>query len=216
MRLSPGERCAFVPEAGWVDTDAAHQATLLLAERAGARLARERVGTLGGLASFDLVVVAAGGWACSLAGVKARPTLQTSAYVRGRYDGPVWIEGFGAELYGFPNAPGAEEFKVGCHAEGPPADMESAERPTDPGQLALLTELAARRFGLPPEAVGGAFACVYTRSEGGRFQIGWADRRTIVVSACSGHGYKFAPWVGRLVAGMAAGTMEPPKEFALQ
>lgn len=216
MRLADDERAAFVPEAGWVDTDAALQATLSLAERAGAQFVRERVGALGELGSFDLVVVTAGGWAVGLAGVRARPTLQTSAYLRGHYDGPVWIEGFGAEMYGFPNAPGEDAFKVGYHAEGPAADMGASDRPTDPGQTAAIVELAARRFGLPADAVGEPFACVYTRSEGDRFQIGWSDRRTIVVSPCSGHGYKFAPWVGRLVAGIAAGTAEPPPEFALQ
>lgn len=216
MRLAPGERAVLVPEAGWADTTAALEASWGLAERAGARLVRRKVGSLDELSAFDRVVVAAGAWAPRLAGLRARPTLQTSAYVEGRYEGPVWIEGFGAELYGFPNAPGDGAFKVGFHAEGPEADPEARGRPVDPRQLEALGELAERRFGIPASRLGRAFACIYTRTEGSWFQAGWADRRTLVLSVCSGHGYKFAPWAGRLAARMLDGLEDPPEEFALR
>lgn len=215
LKLSGDEAAVVTPEAGWVSTERALQGTIALARRAGANVIHHKVETLSELDAFDLCVVAAGAWTGSLLGLRLRPTMQSSAYIRGRYTGPVWIEGFGTEVYGFPNEAGANSFKVGYHAAGPEVDPTQPGRPVDHRQIEALVERVQARFGIESPVVEGSFACIYTRTADERFRIGFLDRRTIVVSACSGHGYKFAPWIGQLVCGMAEGRAEPPGEFAL-
>lgn len=215
MSLSADETAILTPEAGWVSTVQALTGTLMLARRAGTSFVHQKVETVRELDDFDLRVFATGAWAGRLLGLRLVPTLQTSAYIRGRYEGPVWIEGFGPELYGFPNEPGSDAFKIGFHATGPEANLESTVRPVQNDQLATLVELAKQRFMIQEPEVASAFSCIYTRTRDERFRIGFLEPGTIVVSACSGHGYKFAPWIGRLVSRMATGEVQPPPEFAI-
>jgi sarcosine oxidase len=37
------------------------------------------------------------------------------------------------------------------------------------------------------------------------FRMGWIDERNLLVSPCSGHGFKFAPWIGHYVADLVEG-----------
>lgn len=215
MTLSDGEAAVLTPEAGWVSTQNALDGTLALARAAGAKVIQHKVDTVEDLREFDLRVVAAGAWAGRLLNLRLRPTLQTSAYFQGRYEGPVWIEGFGNEIYGFPNEPGADCFKVGFHTAGPDADLGATERLVQQDQVAALQVVAGRRFQLDQSPIRSTFSCIYTRTLDERFRIGFLEPRTIVVSACSGHGYKFAPWIGRLVSRMASGKEQPPPEFDL-
>ncbi|MGE0000718.1 MAG: FAD-dependent oxidoreductase [Fimbriimonadaceae bacterium] len=215
MVLSNGEAAVLTPGAGWVSTQNALDGTLALARAAGAELIHHKVGNLEELRDFDHRVITAGPWAGTFLNLRLRPTLQTSAYFQGHYEGPVWIEGFGHEVYGFPNEPGSDCFKVGFHTAGPDADLGSADRLVQEAQVAALIDVARRRFQMDQPTVRSTFSCIYTRTLDERFRIGLLEPGTIVVSACSGHGYKFAPWVGRLVSRMAIGKEQPPPEFDL-
>ncbi len=68
--------------------------------------------------------------------------------------------------------------------------------------------------GLDVEPVEAA-ACLYTMTEDKRFVVGpLADApHVIAVSACSGHGFKFGPAVGDLVADLCEGVPREDAEF---
>ena len=42
--------------------------------------------------------------------------------------------------------------------------------------------------------------CLYTNTPDRHFLIDWTSDRVLLVSACSGHGFKFAPAIGELAA----------------
>ena len=57
--------------------------------------------------------------------------------------------------------------------------------------------------------------CLYTNTPDRHFALGPlpADERIVVVSACSGHGFKFAPAIGEAAAALALRT-EPSVDVA--
>nr|MDQ2862001.1 FAD-dependent oxidoreductase [Pseudomonadota bacterium] len=66
------------------------------------------------------------------------------------------------------------------------------------------------------EGLGDAWlksvACLYTLAPDSRFLIGPDPERecTIVISACSGHGFKHSPAIGEAVAALALDGAAPP------
>lgn len=124
----------------------------------------------------------------------------------------------GAVLYTLPDM--GHGLKAGLHHGGrelvvndplqsldaPPADADDARlRP-------LLDEW------LPGSAPGDSCSvtCLYTNTPDSHFVIDRhpAHANVIVVSACSGHGFKFAPAVGELAADLVDGEAEPLTLFA--
>lgn len=63
--------------------------------------------------------------------------------------------------------------------------------------------------GLVPEPYAET-TCIFTNTPGEDFVVDGVDGLTIA-SACSGHGAKFAPLLGRIVADTALGTSAPAK-----
>ena len=51
--------------------------------------------------------------------------------------------------------------------------------------------------------------CLYTTTPGEDFRIGRLESKGFFASACSGHGFKLGPWVGRLLANMVEGKDAP-------
>ncbi|MFN3961801.1 MAG: hypothetical protein ACK4NQ_02350, partial [Fimbriimonadaceae bacterium] len=47
--------------------------------------------------------------------------------------------------------------------------------------------------------------CLYTNAKDDAFRIFWLSERELVVAACSGHAFKFGPWLGRFVADVLEG-----------
>ena len=64
-----------------------------------------------------------------------------------------------------------------------------------------------------------AATCLYTNTPDGHFAIGFLPDNpdTLVVSPCSGHGFKFAPVVGEIVADLVTDgrTAHPIELFRL-
>ena len=156
------------------------------------------------------VVLAAGGWIGELA-VQAgmplplQPTLQTAVHIALAHapvgSVPTIVEqtADGRLFYAAPS-PGGGEIKGGWHAPGPPADLDGA-RDLDDAQVVAFEGWAARRYrGLGART--DAYGCIYTWLPGDRFHL--APRgRVVVVSCCSGRGFKFVPRTGRLAAEFA-------------
>lgn len=124
---------------------------------------------------------------------------------------PVWgvfaPEGF---FYGFPHADeGVRGFKLACHvpvhhADGGEVgvDPEAVDRAVHPADLSPLAEFIDRYL---PAARGDfvhAAVCFYTCTPSWDFVIDHVpgDSRAWIAGGFSGHGFKFAPAIGELLA----------------
>ncbi|MCU0316369.1 MAG: FAD-dependent oxidoreductase [Fimbriimonadaceae bacterium] len=205
MTIAPNEVAVLTKEAGWADVPSVLGGLKRLCLLAGVEWVQKRVTDLETLSEFDKVVVTAGAWVKQFIDLPVKTTLQTYCYASHPYQGPVWIEGFGDHLYGFPIEPGTEVMKVGYHTPGPLTDPDSPTREPDPVALAAIQEGIRRRFGIPEPEIHEAGVCLYTVAPGDDFQIRWKNPVTLVASPCSGHGFKFGPWMGRFLADLIEG-----------
>lgn len=177
--------------------------------------------------SCEVVVVCAGAWNRPLtaaAGLSLRleATLEQVAYFRAAtptgpdpLDLPIIIERRpqeeGPSPYGLPTfSPGAHygTYKVAFHGGGPPADPDSASLEPDPAVDRALGEVVERLLpGLGPVPVA-CERCLYDNSPDAGFVL---DRvgRVVVGAGTSGHGFKFGPLWGVLLASLALGA-DPP------
>jgi len=103
--------------------------------------------------------------------------------------------------YGVPTTD-SRSIKVGVHHEGGDADPDSMERTVGDEDLRPLREFVSEYLrGVTTNAVD-ASVCMYTNTPDERFLAASPDHLpgVTVLSACSGHGFKFAPVLGELMA----------------
>jgi len=115
--------------------------------------------------------------------------------------------------YAFPNL--GDGVKACLHHQGSPCDPDSVRRETDARDEERLREPLARCL---PDANGALLAsrvCLYTNTPDAHFLIDTlpGEERVTVVSPCSGHGFKFAPAIGEVVADLCGGR-EPRFDIA--
>jgi sarcosine oxidase len=231
IALDDGERALFQPDGGTTRADRALAAFLSGARDAGAEIvARSAVRELrvrprmvqldtdGGTLRARAVVVTAGAWSARLLAplgidLPVVPTRETVAYVDlPRAEAlPSLIdyarvasadEGFARSgQAGFAlSAPGVG-LKVGLHHAG--AVTEPDDQPPPDPAIASWAERWARSRLPDAGAALGAETCIYTNTADESFVLE-RHGRVVVGSACSGHGFKFAPLVGRTLAALAA------------
>ena len=125
---------------------------------------------------------------------------------------PSFIHHGAAARYGL-ETPG-EGVKVAEHHTGPVVTRFDARLRRRPGCARARRRASSQRWfpGLGPEPVSEV-TCLYTNTATEDFVL---DRvgPIVVVSACSGHGFKFAPLIGRMAADLADGAA-PVTRFAL-
>lgn len=197
----------FSPEAG-----ISLAAEALLAFESSARFAGAAIHEHTRIESLDdidaeVVVVTVGGWApklLSAAGIelRAKATRESTAYfaVPEERVVPSVIDELdvreGRSFYAL-EAPGVG-LKAGLHQSGSPTNPDETAEP-DAHLLEVVSDWVARRFPfVVPEPVKTE-TCIYTTTSDDRFILE-RHGRIVVASACSGHGFKFAPAVGELVA----------------
>lgn len=222
------------PRAGVLFPEEAVAAGLELAARAGAELRFDEpvlewrrgpvleIRTAAGRFTAERLVLAAGAWlAGPLAGASlpltvARQTLfwfrpaDPAAAAPDRMPVFIWEWEPGRMFYGFPDFGGG--VKLAIHHQGEPADPETVSRLTRPGEERRLRDLLPERTpALAGDFLRGA-VCLYTNTSDGDFLVDAHpdDARVTLVSPCSGHGFKFAPAIGELVAGEVMGRGPPP------
>jgi len=162
-----------------------------------------------GVLRADRVVIATGAWIREL--VPVVPDLgavpQTVAYFRLGVPArslPAWIHFEGAHrgiTYGVPEV-GRDALKAGRHVtRGPDVDPEMLAAP-DSGAGRALRHRLEEILAVPVRELLGVESCFYTMTPTEDFVIDhWpGDSRVAFASACSGHGFKFAPLTGRLLA----------------
>jgi monomeric sarcosine oxidase len=153
----------------------------------------------------DVVVVTAGSWVRELVpDLPVTVTRETVAYFAREGPPPPSIVDLNAETGGhgmYSLHDPVHGLKAGAHHAGSEADPDTEEAP-DPAIVERISSWVGARFpGVGPEPVE-AQTCLYTTTPDEHFVL---ERRGRVVigSACSGHGFKFAPAVGRRLADLA-------------
>lgn len=175
------------------------------------------------------IVLAAGAWIGELvAALRSRLTVvrQHVAYLRLAAGAamrapafPVWAW-IGAEaddfFYGLPDA-GEGGVKLGRHLVAGPGDDPSFAATPSEQALTDVEAFARRTFAARIVARAHSDTCLYTATADEHFVLDAlpGEPRVVVVSACSGHGFKFGPTMGELAASLLLDGVHPPAEFGL-
>jgi sarcosine oxidase len=175
-------------------------------------------------------VVTAGGWTGKLLGAaggfripRLTVTQEQPLHFRVADEGAVWpgfnhYPGTGADYRGWYSpvygmlTPG-EGVKAGWHGVGPVVDPDRRDFLPEPGQLAALQDYARTWLpGVDAESFE-AVSCTYTTTPDEDFVL---DRigPVVIGAGFSGHGFKFTPVVGRMLADLATGTRPAPEIFS--
>ncbi len=237
FRIPPDFIGVVQPDGGFVAVEPAIEAQLALAKTAGAEvLTGTAVGSIAprrngvsisvGGRSIDAgtAIVSSGPWVKRLLPdlpVQIRVTRQVMAWFQpinadaapfaaGRF--PVFVlESRHGVHYGFPPQ-GTDGVKVAKHHHRDEAvDPDRHERAISAGDEALIRSALADHIPAANGKLLAAKTCLYTMTPDGDFII---DRmpgapNIIVASPCSGHGFKFAPVIGEILADLAtAGTTQ--------
>jgi sarcosine oxidase len=230
LRFDPNAIFLYQPEGAIVRADEAIAAQVRLARAAGAEL-REGVvvdavrpmgdGAELGTADGEVIrapaaIVAAGAWAGPLlhAGgidLPFRPTLEQSTHFE--MDDPSvptiidWDAAPSRPPYLVPNPFRPGEAKAGSHLSGPVVDPDTRSFDPDADREADTIAWLGERLTSAPRFLRTE-TCLYTTTPDEDFVI---DRvgPVVIASPCTGHGFKFAPLVGEVLADLATGETPP-------
>lgn len=172
------------------------------------------------------VVAAVGSWAPTLVGdlfagrgaglpavrvTQEQPAHFTSHLPDGAWPSFVHWQLDGPDVYGL-LTPG-EGVKVGFHGTGPVVDPDARDFAAVPEELRRLQDYVARFVPGVDATAPEPISCLYDNSPDDDFVI---DRRgpVTVATGFSGHGFKFAPVLGEMLADLATGGSPHPR-FAL-
>ncbi|MGQ0641044.1 MAG: N-methyl-L-tryptophan oxidase [Gemmatimonadaceae bacterium] len=113
----------------------------------------------------------------------------------------IWELRSGKTFYTIPDE--GDGFKIGVHYGGELTTVAHIDRTVAPSESQNARELLAKY--IPPAAgeIRKASVCMYTNAPDLHFVVDWlpdARERVLVLSACSGHGFKFAPAIGEIAA----------------
>lgn len=227
LRFDEGSAFLYQAEGAILRADEAIGALARLARSAGAEL-RERsfvktvrpasdrvemVTSGGEVIRAPVAIVAAGAWAGPLlrgAGIDLplRPTLEQSTHfdVGDASSIPTIIDWDAAPRqppYIVPNPFLPGEIKAGAHLSGPVIDPDRRSFEPDADREAGIVDWTAERLSAPARLLRTE-TCLYTTTPDEDFVIDRAGP-LVVASPCTGHGFKFAPLVGEVLADLATG-----------
>ena len=163
------------------------------------------------------LVITSGAWAgelvCDL-GLPLQVTRQTMFWIQPAEShsnqiglSPSWfIESApGKGLYGFPPLPGREGMKLADHSPGKDCHAETVNRECCSEDWAAFRPLGARFLSQTLKEPLAMEACLYTSTPDGHFVLDQHPEYESVTfgAGFSGHGFKFAPVVGEILAQFA-------------
>ena len=196
----------YQPDAGRIDAEATVAALRRRARELGAEVRHgERIESVGDV-DADVVVVTAGAWISKLVALP-RPVKVTQEQVfhftaaDQSTEWPSFIHYRDPFVYGL-ETPG-QGIKVAEHHTGLEVDPDHRGFEVDGGGRRRVEDYVAQWLpGLQPEPVHEA-TCLYTSTDDEEFILE-RHGNVVIGSPCSGHGFKFVPLVGRMLADLAA------------
>jgi sarcosine oxidase len=235
FRLPDAWSAVWQPDGGFLLAEESVRAFCRLAREEGAELRtgvrvtrveapgdRVRLVTDAGVLEAGTAIVAAGPWIADLVGGLA-PALTLTRQVLGWFAPrepalftpetfPVFILDAPEDVvYGFPDFAGTGMKCASHHASGVLSHPDLRRADPGPADEARLRSVLDSYV---PEASGALLRmqdCIYTRTPDEDFILGRHPEqpRLILASPCSGHGFKFAPVLGEILADLATGR--PPR-----
>jgi sarcosine oxidase len=133
---------------------------------------------------------------------------------------PAWLREGTAEgdIYGFPSLDG-RSIKLGRHHGGETVTPETIRRSVTDADLDPLRLFVTKHMRGVTRHVVRSAVCLYTNTPDENFivDVHPASPRIVVLSACSGHGFKFAPVMGDIAADVLVegGTRRDISRFAM-
>ena len=228
FRIGDDVAGVWEPRAGVLSPEASIEAFLATARRHGAEIhANEpamswsagetgvRVTTGRGRYSAGRLILCAGAWLPGLLQDLALP-LAVERVVQLWFDPatkadaeafapercPVWIWEHERDrfLYGFPIS--ERGIKLARHHEGEPADPDHVRRDVSEREVAEVRAVMERCVPAAAGALRDSAVCLYTNTPDSHFVVDQHPLHptVLIVSACSGHGFKFAPVIGEIVS----------------
>ncbi|MFI5558247.1 N-methyl-L-tryptophan oxidase [Amycolatopsis japonica] len=239
MNPADHEIALYEENAGFVVPEGSVAAHLQLAARAGADLHHEeevlswretstgvRVGTSQNFYTADQLVVCPGAWAPGLLtelGIEFTierqvqywfaPSGEVTPFRAERHPIYVWEGEGGRQFYGFPSHDDAGSVKVAFFRGGRPCTPETIDRTVHAEEVVEISEFVGRKMPSLPGAFLRGATCMYTNTPDEHFVISRHPEHERVVVACgfSGHGFKFVPVVGEILADLVVdGTTAHP------
>ena len=225
FNVSPEFTGVYEPRAGVLHPEKAIAATLALARAAGTELHfGERViscdfdadaisvRTTTDSYTVGALVLAAGAWTNELIEIEPRltvarqpllwfePLARHDLFDPSRFPIFMWEAEPDVIFYGFPRD--ERGVKVARHHHGRATTPDQVNRQLEPEDEEVVRRFLSRAI---PDANGprvDAAICMYTNTADGNFVIDRLpeNERVVIVSACSGHGFKFAPAIGETVS----------------
>ena len=187
--------------------------------------------TAAGGETFDAAVIATGPWIKELAPflpVKIERQVLVWLAIQSGADWfsperfPVWMREEAIEddvVYGFPSLDG-KSIKLARYHGGEMVDPDAVRRTATDADLDPLRLFVTKYLQGVTRHVTRSEVCLYTDTPDQHFAIGPLpeDPRVVILSACSGHGFKFAPVVGEIAADLVldGGTRRDISHFSLQ
>ncbi|RBM19028.1 N-methyl-L-tryptophan oxidase [Streptomyces sp. PT12] len=127
-------------------------------------------------------------------------------YAPERHPVYIWEDAAGEQVYGFPaiDGPGGGA-KVAFFRKGSVCTPDTIDRTVHPREVAEMAAAAGARLPSLPGTFLRAVTCMYTTTPDEHFVIAPHPAHEAVTVACgfSGHGFKFVPVVGEILADLA-------------
>jgi sarcosine oxidase len=241
LNPQPDEVALYESKAGFVRPEATVSAHLQLASRAGADLhfhepmtgwrpepgGGVRVETATGSHTAAQLVITPGPWAPQLLadlGVPFtierqiqywfQPTGGVTPFLPENHPIYIWENETGTQIYGFPAIDGPDGgAKVAFFRRGVATTPETIDREVHEDEIKAMAEETGRHLPSLPGTFLKAKTCLYSNTPDEHFVIARHPAHEAVTVACgfSGHGFKFVPVVGEILADLATtGTTAHP------
>jgi sarcosine oxidase len=124
---------------------------------------------------------------------------------------PIFIRQYASNrfFYGFPDL--GDGVKVAFHHQGGQVDPDGISREVIADEIEEMRGVLSEYL---PDANGelqSTAVCMYTNTPDEHFILDYHPKfpQVVLASPCSGHGFKFSPIIGELIAGMVEGTAPP-------
>ncbi|HXB24585.1 MAG TPA: N-methyl-L-tryptophan oxidase [Gemmatimonadaceae bacterium] len=223
------------PRAGVLQPEVAITACLELARKYGATIvtservvgweARDRglrVTTEQRAYECERLIIAAGAWTSALVpdlGVKLSVERQVQHWFRpaAPMRTPIIMCEYAPGRFWYSIPDRGEGIKVAIHHEGSTVDPETVDRTVKAEEVAYVRALLRTYMPAADGPLIESSVCLYTNTPDERFLVGRhpAHPNVEIVSACSGHGFKFASAIGEIVAERVTSSSgrQPPLEI---